>query len=97
MKFIIKKDILIKALSDTGKVFSMGKVAVPILNNFKFTVEKDFIEILASNGDTTILNKLDVFDDDGNEVVSVESNGEFLISFRITEIVKKLNGETINF
>ena len=65
MKFIIKKDILIKALSDTGKVFSMGKVAVPILNNFKFTVEKDFIEILASNGDTTILNKLDVFDDDG--------------------------------
>ena len=96
MKFIIKKDILIKALSDTGKVFSMGKVAVPILNNFKFTVEKDFIEILASNGDTTILNKLDVFDDDGNEVVSVESNGEFLISFRITEIVKKLNGETIS-
>lgn len=97
MKFIIKKDNLIKALSDTGRVFSMGKVAVPILNNFKFSVEKDYIEILASNGDTTILNKLDVFDEDGNEVITVESNGEFLISFRITEIIKKLNGDTINF
>lgn len=93
MKFIIKKDQILKALSLTSKALT-GKAIIPSLSFLKFIVNKDFIEITGSDGSTAIVNKILLTD---SEIANVEVQGEFLVLGRIGDVIRKMNGDNISF
>lgn len=95
MKFIIKRELLLKSLNNVSKVFS-SKLLLPILGNYKFTLRREKLEILASNGETTILDSIDTIDETGEKVFEYTSTGECLIPNRVLEIIRRLTGENIS-
>lgn len=97
MKFIIKKPLILNALSTVGRVFQTSKVALPILNNFKISVSKDNLIIVAANGETTIQTKIDTTDENGDQIINVDTEGEFLLNNRSTEMIRKLAGSDVEF
>lgn len=97
MKFMIKKPLILNALSTVGRVFQTSKVALPILNNFKISVSKDNLIIVAANGETTIQTKIDTTDENGDQIINVDTEGEFLLNNRSTEMIRKLAGSDVEF
>lgn len=97
MKFMIKKPLILNALSTVGRVFQTSKVALPILNNFKISVCKDNLIIVAANGETTIQTKIDTTDENGDQIINVDTEGEFLLNNRSTEMIRKLAGSDVEF
>ena len=97
MKFIIKKPLILNALSTVGRVFQTSKVALPILNNFKISISKDNLIIVAANGETTIQTKIDTTDENGDQIINVDTEGEFLLNNRSTEMIRKLAGSDVEF
>ena len=95
MKFIIKRDLLLKSLNNVSKVFST-KVLLPVLNNFKFSLRREKLEILASNGETTISDSIDTVNELGEKVFEFTSVGECLVPHRVLEIIRRLTGENIS-
>lgn len=96
MKFIIKKDLLIKKLNIVSRAIST-KAINPILFNFKLSLTSNTLTILASNAEITIVDHIDVIDENENKNINVLVTGECLLPNRALEILKKLRGEEINF
>lgn len=96
MKFIIKKDLLLKSLNNVSRVLG-GKAILPVLYNFKLSLTSDKLEILASNGETTILDSIDVKDEDDNTLIDVRNTGECLLNYRGLEIIRRLASNEISF
>ena len=94
MKFIIKRDLLLKSLSNVSKVFS-SKLLLPVLGNYKFSLRREKLEILASNGETTILDSIDTINEYGEKVFEYTATGECLVPNRVLEIIRRLTGENI--
>ena len=95
MKFIIKRDLLLKSLNNVSRVFS-SKVILPVLSNFKFSLRREKLEILASNSDTTIIDSIDTYNDLGEKVFDFTATGDCLIPNRVLEIIRRLTGENIS-
>lgn len=95
MKFIIKRELLLKSLSNVSKVFN-SKTLLPVLNNYKFSLRREKLEILGYNGETIILDSIDTIDEYGEKVFQYTSTGECLIPNRFLEILRKLTGENIS-
>lgn len=95
MKFIIKRELLLKSLINVSKVFST-KVLLPVLTNFRFSLRSEKLEILASNGETTILDSIDTVNEYGDKVFEFTSTGECLVPNRVLEIIRRLTGENIS-
>ena len=92
MKFTIKKELLLEALSKVSKAIST-KNLIPVLAGIKFELKKKKLTLTASDNDITIQTVIDSKDDD----FKIESEGSIIIQGKyVLDIVRKLPEEFIN-
>lgn len=83
MKFIVSSGELQKALQTVSGVISSSQ-SRPILENYLFELEKNNLKITASDGETTLVNSLEVKSDD---------EGKFAVPAKIFQDFVKTYGE----
>ena len=93
MKFTIKKDLLLDALTKVSKAIST-KNLIPVLAGIKFELKKKKLILTASDNDITIQTIIEAEKDDN---FKIDSEGSIIIQGKyILEIVRKLRDEYIN-
>ena len=93
MKFTIKKEILLEALSKVSKAIST-KNLIPVLAGIKFELKKKKLTLTASDNDITIQTIIESNNDDD---FRIENEGSIIIQGKyILDIVRKLQDEYIN-
>ena len=93
MKFTIKKDLLLDALSKVSKAIST-KNLIPVLAGIKFELKKKKLTLTASDNDITIQTTIESVNDDE---FKIDSEGSIIIQGKyILDIVRKLPDEYIN-
>ena len=93
MKFTIKKEILLEALTKVSKAIST-KNLIPVLAGVKFDLKKKKLTLTASDNDITIQTIIEANND---EEFKVEAEGSIIIQGKyILDIVRKLPDEYIN-
>ena len=93
MKFTIKKEILLDALSKVSKAIST-KNLIPVLAGIKFELKKKKLTLTATDNDITIQTIIESNNDDD---FKIENEGSIIIQGKyILDIVRKLQDEYIN-
>ncbi len=93
MKFTIKKELLLEALSKVSKAIST-KNLIPVLAVIKFELKKKRLTLTASDNDITIQTTIDSVDE---KEFKIENEGSIIIQGKyILDIVRKLPDEYIN-
>ena len=93
MKFSIKKELLLDALSKVSKAIST-KNLIPVLAGVKFESKKKKLVLTASDNDITIQTTIEATND---EDFKIENEGSIIIQGKyILDIVRKLPEEFIN-
>lgn len=93
MKFTIKKELLLEALSKVSKAIST-KNLIPVLAGVKFELKKKKLTLTASDNDITIQTTIDSTDE---KDFKIENEGSIIIQGKyILDIVRKLPDEYIN-
>ena len=93
MKFTIKKELLLDALSKVSKAIST-KNLIPVLAGIKFELKKKKLILTASDNDITIQT---IIESNDEEDFKIENEGSIIIQGKyILEIVRKLENEYIN-
>lgn len=93
MKFTIKKELLLEALSKVSKAIST-KNLIPVLAGVKFELKKKRLTLTASDNDITIQTSIDSTDE---SIFKIYSEGSIIIQGKyILDIVRKLPDEYIN-
>ena len=93
MKFTIKKDLLLDALSKVSKAIST-KNLIPVLAGIKFELKKKKLTLTASDNDITIQTTIESVNDDE---FKIDSEGSIIIQGKyILDIVRKLRDNYIN-
>ena len=93
MKFTIKKELLLDALSKVSKAIST-KNLIPVLAGIKFELKKKRLTLTASDNDITIQTTIESLNDDE---FRIENEGSIIIQGKyILDIVRKLPDEYIN-
>lgn len=92
MKFTIKKELLLEALSKVSKAIST-KNLIPVLAGIKFELKKKRLTLTASDNDITIQTVIDAENDD----FIIEREGNIIVQGKyVLDIVRKLPDEFIN-
>ncbi len=93
MKFTIKKELLLDALTKVSKAIST-KNLIPVLAGIKFELKKKKLTLTASDNDITIQTVIEATND---EEFKIENEGSIIIQGKyILDIVRKLPEEFIN-
>lgn len=93
MKFTIKKELLLEALSKVSKAIST-KNLIPVLAGIKFELKKKKLVLTASDNDITIQT---IIDSTNEEDFKIENEGSIIIQGKyILDIVRKLPDKYIN-
>ena len=93
MKFTIKKDLLLDALSKVSKAIST-KNLIPVLAGIKFELKKKKLTLTASDNDITIQTTIESVNDGE---FKIDSDGSIIIQGKyILDIVRKLPDQYIN-
>ena len=93
MKFTIKTDLLLDALSKVSKAIST-KNLIPVLAGIKFELKKKKLTLTASDNDITIQTTIESVNDDE---FKIDSEGSIIIQGKyILDIVRKLPDQYIN-
>ena len=93
MKFTIKKELLLEALSKVSKAIST-KNLIPVLAGIKFELKKKKLTLTASDNDITIQTTIEGLKE---EDFKIENEGSIIIQGKyILDIVRKLPDEFIN-
>ena len=93
MKFTIKRELLLEALSKVSKAIST-KNLIPVLAGVKFELKKKKLVLTASDNDITIQTTIESLKD---EDFKIENEGSIIIQGKyILDIVRKLPDEYIN-
>ena len=93
MKFTIKKELLLDALSKVSKAIST-KNLIPVLAGIKFELTKKKLTLTASDNDITIQTSIDADSKD----FTIDKEGSIIIQGKyVLDIVRKLPDEFINF
>ena len=93
MKFSIKKELLLEALTKVSKAIST-KNLIPVLAGIKFELKKKKLTLTASDNDITIQT---IIESDNLEDFKIENEGSIIIQGKyILDIVRKLPEEYIN-
>ena len=93
MKFTIKKDLLLDALSKVSKAIST-KNLIPVVAGIKFELKKKKLTLTASDNDITIQTTIESVNDDE---FKIDSEGSIIIQGKyILDIVRKLPDQYIN-
>jgi len=79
MKFTIKKELLLEALTKVSKAIST-KNLIPVLAGIKFELKKKKLTLTASDNDITIQTSIDSTDD---EEFKIENEGVLLFKVNI--------------
>ncbi|XZH78737.1 DNA polymerase III subunit beta (plasmid) [Clostridium perfringens] len=88
MKFVIRKENLLKGLETAGK--AIGKSQLSILDGIKIDVMDDSIKMTGSNGNLTIVATL-------KEIEEIEKTGTIVVDSKlIRDIVRRLPSENIS-
>ncbi len=92
MKFTIQKNILLENLTYVTKAISIKNI-IPILNGIKFELTDEGLSLTASDSELTI--KTFIAEKD---ITKIEKTGTIIIQSKfITEIIRKMPTDTINF
>ena len=92
MKFTINKNIILEALNNVVKALSQ-KITIPVLNGIVLEVNKNNIELLASDSELTIKVVID-----NKDIINIEKEGKIIIQSRyILDIIRKMPSDTIYF
>ena len=93
MKFTIKKEILLEALSKVSKAIST-KNLIPVLAGIKFELKKKKLTLTATDNDITIQT---IIESNNDDEFKIENEGSIIIQGKyILDIVRKLQDEYIN-
>ena len=93
MKFTIKKELLLDALSKVSKALST-KNLIPVLAGIKFDLKKKKLVLTASDNDITIQTSIESLNEDD---FKIENEGSIIVQGKyILEIVRKLQEDYIN-
>ena len=93
MKFTIKKELLLDALSKVSKALST-KNLIPVLAGIKFDLKKKKLVLTASDNDITIQTTIE---SENEEDFKIENEGSIIVQGKyILEIVRKLQEDYIN-
>ena len=96
MKFTIIREEFLKALLNTSKII-LGKNSDPILNNVKIDLFEDHLEIIGSNGEISIKSIVYKYKNDKTLIRDLTPGSILINAKMITEIVRKIDAEEINF
>ncbi len=96
MRFTINREFFLKALNIASKAIST-KSPIPVMTNFKLSIENDCLSILGSDNDITI--KTDIpFVIGGKQIIEDTEEGSTLVASKfLTEIIRKIEGEKVSF
>lgn len=96
MKFKISRQHLLLALNTVSRAVSSKNPRL-ILTGIKFELNKNGLFLTGSDNDITIVTKVPIIENEVNIIHPVE-NGIIVLSAKyITEIIRKLEGQTIDF
>ena len=92
MKFSIDKNIIIEGLNNVIKAIS-SKNIIPVLNGIKFDLEKEGLNLVASDGELTIKVLIPT-----KEIKKIDNNGSIVIQSKyLLDILRKMPSDIINF
>jgi DNA polymerase-3 subunit beta len=96
MKFTIRRDYLLNALNQVNKAVS-SKTPIPPLTGILFDVNENGLTLIGSDSDITIKTFIATSRED-EEIITVEENGSVILQSKfITEIIRKIPNQFINF
>ena len=92
MKFTIKKNIILEALSNAVRAIST-KITIPVLNGILFNLSELGLEIQASDSELTIKTTID-----NKDIINIEQCGSAVLQSRcLIDIIRKMPNDIINF
>lgn len=97
MRFIIKRDELLKAINIANRAVNSKSSAVPVLANLKFELDERGLSITGSNYELTIKTTIP-YERDGEEVIRNYQEGSTLVNSKIiSDMARKIDTEEISF
>lgn len=96
MKFVIKTKTLVDSLNLVTKIKGTNSVQA-IFFNLKFSLTENKLDIVSSDGATSILNSIPKTDSQGSTIIEIGRVGEILVSSKVADIVRLLEGDTVCF
>ena len=97
MRFVIKRDELLKALLIAGRAVNSKSSAVPVLANLKFELDERGLSITGSNYELTIKTTVPYTRNDV-EIIRNTKEGATLVNAKIiTDMARKIDVDEINF
>lgn len=97
MRFVIKRDELLKALLIAGRAVNSKSSAVPVLANLKLELDEKGLSITGSNYELTIKTTVPYARNDV-EIIRNAKEGATLVNAKIiTDMARKIDAEEINF
>ena len=97
MRFIIKRDELLKAINIANRAVNSKSSAVPVLANLKFDLDERGLSITGSNYELTIKTTIP-YERDGEEVIRNYQEGSTLVNSKIiSDMARKIDTEEISF
>ena len=97
MRFVIKRDELLKALLVAGRAVNSKSSAYPVLANFKLELDERGLSLTGSNYELTIKTTIPYTRDD-QEIIRGAKEGATLVNAKIiTDMARKIDADEINF
>lgn len=97
MRFVIKRDELLKALLIAGRAVNSKSSAVPVLANLKLELDEKGLSITGSNYELTIKTSIPYTRNDV-EIIRNAKEGATLVNAKIiTDMARKIDVDEINF
>ena len=96
MRFIVKREELLKALLIVGRAVNSKSSAVPVLSNLKFELNDQGLYLTGSNFDLTIQTKIPYSKDDVEIIRNVEFGSTLINAKIITDMARKIDSEEIS-
>ena len=97
MRFVIKRDELLKALLIAGRAVNSKSSAVPVLANLKLELDEKGLSITGSNYELTIKTSIPYTRNDV-EIIRNTKEGATLVNAKIiTDMARKIDVDEINF
>lgn len=97
MRFIIKRDELLKAINIANRAVNSKSSAVPVLANLKFELDERGLSITGSNYELTIKTTIP-YEKDGVAIIRNFQEGATLVNSKIiSDMARKIDTEEISF
>jgi len=96
MRFVVKREELLKALLVVGRAVNSKSSAVPVLANFKFELNDQGLFITGSNYELTIQTQIPYTKNDVELIRNAEQGATLLNAKIITDMARKIESEDLS-